>query len=48
MRFELDEAMCDALKRGAALGFGIDHPNYTESVTAVSPEVRDTLAADLD
>jgi len=48
MRFELDEAMCDALKRGAALGFGIDHPNYAESVTAVSPEVRDTLAADLD
>jgi hypothetical protein len=48
MRFELDEAMCDALNRGAALGFGIDHPNYTESVTAVSPEVRDTLAADLD
>ena len=48
MRFELDEAMCAAFKDGAALGFGIDHPNYTESVLAVQSVVRDSLAADLD
>lgn len=48
MRFELDEAMCAALKDGAALGFGIDHPNYGETIPAVQPAVRDALAADLD
>jgi len=48
MRFEFDAAMCDSLKRGAALGFGIAHPNYTESVLAVAPAVRESLVADLD
>lgn len=48
MRFELDSAMCAALKNGSALGFGIDHPNYSESVAAVAPSVRDSLIADLD
>jgi hypothetical protein len=48
MRFELDGAMCESFKDGAALGFGIDHPNYVESISAVQPAVRDSLAADLD
>ena len=48
MRFELDEAMRAAFKDGAAIGFGIDHPNYTESVPAVQSVVRDSLVADLD
>ena len=48
MRFELDGAMCESFKGGAALGFGIDHPNYAESISAVQPAVRDSLAADLD
>lgn len=48
MRFELDEAMCEALQDGASLGFGIDHPNYRETIPAVQPAVRDALAADLD
>jgi hypothetical protein len=48
MRFELDGAMCEAFRDGAALGFGIDHPNYVESIPVVQPAVRDSLAADLD
>ncbi len=48
MRFEFDGAMCESFKDGAALGFGIDHPNYVESIPAVQPAVRDSLAADLD
>ncbi|HTP61442.1 MAG TPA: DUF3501 family protein [Burkholderiales bacterium] len=46
VRFELDEGMCDALKRGASLSIGVDHPNYRASVPA-APEVRRSLAGDL-
>ena len=48
LRFELDAAMCKALKSGTSLGFGIDHPNYSHSVAVVPPAVRDSLASDLD
>ena len=47
LRFELEPAMCAALKSGASLRAGIDHPNYRASVT-VGPEVRQSLAGDLD
>ena len=46
VRFELDEAMCAALKRGAGLSVGVDHPNY-RAETAVAPEVRASLVGDL-
>jgi hypothetical protein len=46
VRFELDPAMCAALKAGAGLTVGVDHPNYAASV-AVAPEVRRSLAGDL-
>jgi hypothetical protein len=46
VRFELDEAMCAALKRGAGLSIGVDHPNYCASVE-VPPEVHASLAGDL-
>lgn len=46
LRFELDDAMCDALKLGAALSVGVDHPNYRASVL-VGSEVRRSLAGDL-
>ena len=46
VRFELERAMRDALKAGAGLSVGVDHPNYRSSV-AVAPEVRRSLAADL-
>ena len=46
VRFELDRAMRDALKAGAGLSVGVDHPNYRSSVAAAR-EVRQSLAADL-
>jgi hypothetical protein len=47
LRFELDEAMREALKGGAPLKLGIDHELYTHELLA-SPELRKALAADLD
>jgi hypothetical protein len=46
VRFELDGKMRQALKQGAGLSVGVDHPNYRASV-AVTPEVRASLAGDL-
>ena len=46
LRFELDPAMRAALKGGAALNAGVDHPNYAASVT-VAPEMTSCLAGDL-
>ena len=46
LRFELDAQARDALRRGAGLAVGIDHPQYQARVDA-SPPVRDALAADL-
>lgn len=48
LRFELDDQMKAALEKGAALSFGIVHPNYSHAVAAVSDNVRDSLANDLD
>jgi hypothetical protein len=47
LRFELDDAMCAALKAGAPLTFGVEHPQYAHE-TAVSGAVRSALAADLE
>ena len=46
LRFELEDEMIDALKRGAALSIGIDHPRY-QAKTIVPAETRDALVADL-
>ena len=46
VRFELDPAMRAALKGGAGLAVGVDHPNYGASVQ-VGPDVKRSLAADL-
>jgi hypothetical protein len=46
VRFELDAGMRQALKQGAGLAMGVDHPNYRASVE-VEPEVRRSLAGDL-
>jgi len=46
LRFELDEAMVQALKKGAGLAIGVDHPRYTAAVEA-PPAVREALAKDL-
>ena len=46
LRFELDEAMVQALKKGAGLAIGVDHPSYSATLEAPSA-VRDSLARDL-
>jgi hypothetical protein len=46
LRFELTDAMAQALKRAAALGVGVDHPEYRAEV-APAPAVRDSLAGDM-
>jgi len=46
MRFELSAPMVAAMKSGADLSMGSDHPEYGYQVQ-VSPATRDSLAADL-
>ena len=47
LRFDLTPEMAKAVKAGASIGAGIDHPSYAFAVPAVSGEQRDSLAADL-
>lgn len=47
LRFELDAAMREALKGGVPLKLGVDHEHYAQDLAA-SPELRKSLAADLD
>jgi hypothetical protein len=48
LRFELDQAMAGALKNGAPLGIGVDHPEYTAEIPAVGEATRKALAEDLE
>lgn len=48
LRFELDENMAAAVKGGAAVSAGIDHPHYLYDVFPMPKEIRDSLANDLD
>jgi hypothetical protein len=47
LRFELTPEMVAAVKEGAAVSMGIDHPNYTYAVEPIPQNVRDSLAGDL-
>ena len=47
LRFELMVPMKQALKDGAGLSVGVDHPNYKASVDAVAAGVRSSLLNDL-
>lgn len=47
LRFELTEAMVAALRYGASLAMGVDHPTYRHSVDGVAEPVRRSLLADL-
>jgi hypothetical protein len=47
VRFELSPEMAAAVKQGAAIKAGIDHPAYEEQ-TVVAQAVRDSLAGDLE
>lgn len=46
LRFELTPSMITAMKAGAPLRLGIDHPEYRHEVEA-TPAVRDALTQDL-
>jgi hypothetical protein len=48
LRFELSDAMAAALKSGAGLSAGIDHPAYQHVLESVPENVRAALLADLD
>jgi hypothetical protein len=48
LRFELTDAMVTALRAGARLAVGIDHPAYMHSVDGVGDAVRESLLGDLD
>jgi Protein of unknown function (DUF3501) len=47
LRFELDAAMRERLRHGAAVTVGVDHPQYGVAVE-LAPEQRAALASDLD
>ena len=47
LRFELTPEMVAALKRGGALGIGVDHPAYKAAIPAVGDDTRRALVADL-
>ena len=47
VRLELTPEMVAALKRGAALAVGIDHPAYAVTIPAVADATREALVADL-
>lgn len=48
LRFELNDDMARALKSGAGLALGVDHPNYQAEAGAVASGVRASLVQDLD
>jgi hypothetical protein len=47
LRFELDPAMGKALRAGANIRMGVDHPNYQASVDPVAAAARESLLNDL-
>jgi hypothetical protein len=48
LRFELGAEGARALKSGASLAIGIDHPEYAATLDPVPAAIRDALAGDLD
>ena len=47
LRFELEPAMVTALKRGAPLAIGVDHPAYRAEISPTDAATREALVADL-
>jgi hypothetical protein len=47
LRFELTPEMIRALRAGARLAIGVDHPQYTAVVDPVDAQVRESLLNDL-
>jgi hypothetical protein len=47
LRFELTDGMKQALRAGAELIIGVDHPNYSATLAPVAADVRQSLLDDL-
>jgi glycerol-3-phosphate dehydrogenase subunit C len=47
LRFELTPAMIIALRQGASLGMGVDHPAYQATLDPVPAQIRASLLHDL-
>jgi DNA-binding helix-hairpin-helix protein with protein kinase domain len=47
LRFDIAEEMARALKQGAGLAIGVDHPRYTAVVDPVPSNIRNSLVSDL-
>lgn len=47
LRFDLTRSMMDALRAGASVAMGVQHPSYMAQQTAVSEATRTALMADL-
>ncbi|NOY17417.1 MAG: DUF3501 family protein, partial [Gammaproteobacteria bacterium] len=47
MRFEFSEAMIKALKEGASMNAGVDHPEYQHEIM-LDEFVRESLLSDFD
>jgi len=47
LRFELAPEMASALRRGAGLAIGVDHPAYAAVMPGLDPTTRAALAADI-
>ena len=48
LRFELTPPMIAAVKNGAAIGIGIEHPAYCHQVDPIPEQVRKSLMSDLE
>jgi hypothetical protein len=46
LRFEFDPPAIAAIRQGAAIAMGIDHPNYAVRLEEVAPQVQSALARD--
>lgn len=47
LRFELDPASIAAIKAGAGIGIGVDHPEYSAEIAVLPEPVRAALAQDI-
>ena len=48
LRFELSDEQVAALKGGAPLAAGIDHPSYQTEISPLADNIRESLLVDLD
>jgi Protein of unknown function (DUF3501) len=47
LRFELSASMVAAMKDGASMSLGVDHPEYRHSLVPLPVAIRDALSRDL-